>query len=193
MMRLDGASTASRSSRPPSSTTSGAAASKDHFALAGYALLPGWSYRNMWWVSHNDARRVHRARHSRPGDLHRSGRRDGHRPLRLASPGRQRQPRSDVAAGVSRGRRAPDANVDHPQITRMTQIHVIARRAAAHADLGPRPKAAVAVGAAREAKSATCDCPQRSSLPPRSNRRRAGLRPARPRSFGLRNQRNLRM
>jgi CubicO group peptidase (beta-lactamase class C family) len=28
-------------------------ASKDHFALAGYALLPGWSYRNMWWVSHN--------------------------------------------------------------------------------------------------------------------------------------------
>ena len=26
----------------------------DHFALAGYALLPGWSYRNMWWVSHND-------------------------------------------------------------------------------------------------------------------------------------------
>lgn len=26
---------------------------KDHFALAGYTLLPGWSYRNMWWVSHN--------------------------------------------------------------------------------------------------------------------------------------------
>jgi hypothetical protein len=25
-----------------------------HFALAGYALLPGWSYRNMWWVSHNE-------------------------------------------------------------------------------------------------------------------------------------------
>ena len=25
-----------------------------HFALAGYTLLPGWSYRNMWWVSHND-------------------------------------------------------------------------------------------------------------------------------------------
>ncbi|PIF75406.1 hypothetical protein CLU95_2553 [Variovorax sp. 54] len=23
------------------------------FAKAGYALLPGWSYRNMWWVSHN--------------------------------------------------------------------------------------------------------------------------------------------
>lgn len=26
----------------------------DHFALAGYTLLPGWSYRTMWWVSHND-------------------------------------------------------------------------------------------------------------------------------------------
>jgi CubicO group peptidase (beta-lactamase class C family) len=27
---------------------------KDHFALAGYVLLPGWSYRDMWWVSHNE-------------------------------------------------------------------------------------------------------------------------------------------
>ena len=25
-----------------------------HFAQAGYVTLPGWSYRNMWWVSHND-------------------------------------------------------------------------------------------------------------------------------------------
>ena len=24
------------------------------FAKGGYALLPGWSYRNMWWVSHNE-------------------------------------------------------------------------------------------------------------------------------------------
>ena len=24
------------------------------FAKAGYALLPGWSYRDMWWVSHNE-------------------------------------------------------------------------------------------------------------------------------------------
>jgi hypothetical protein len=39
-----------------------------------------------------------------PGDLHRSGGRDGHRALRLASARRQRQSRSDVAAGV-RGRR----------------------------------------------------------------------------------------
>jgi CubicO group peptidase (beta-lactamase class C family) len=26
---------------------------KAHFAKAGYTLLPGWSYRSMWWVSHN--------------------------------------------------------------------------------------------------------------------------------------------
>ena len=37
---------------------------KEDFAKAGYALLPGWSYRNMWWVTHNDhgafmARGVH--------------------------------------------------------------------------------------------------------------------------------------
>ncbi|MCK8484215.1 META domain-containing protein [Aliiroseovarius sp. S2029] len=37
---------------------------KDAFAAAGYDLLPGWSYRGMWWVSHNDngafaARGVH--------------------------------------------------------------------------------------------------------------------------------------
>ncbi|MCP9758683.1 class C beta-lactamase-related serine hydrolase [Aquitalea sp. S1-19] len=24
------------------------------FAKAGYKLLPGWSYRNMWWVTHNE-------------------------------------------------------------------------------------------------------------------------------------------
>ncbi len=27
---------------------------RDHFALAGYTLLQGWSYRNQWWVSHNE-------------------------------------------------------------------------------------------------------------------------------------------
>jgi CubicO group peptidase (beta-lactamase class C family) len=26
---------------------------KERFAAAGYRTLPGWSYRNMWWVSHN--------------------------------------------------------------------------------------------------------------------------------------------
>ncbi len=28
-------------------------ADRAHFARAGYATLPGWSYRNMWWVTHN--------------------------------------------------------------------------------------------------------------------------------------------
>ena len=28
-------------------------ADKAQFSKAGYATLPGWSYRNMWWVSHN--------------------------------------------------------------------------------------------------------------------------------------------
>ena len=36
----------------------------DRGAFAGYPTLPGWSYRNMWWVSHNEhgaymARGVH--------------------------------------------------------------------------------------------------------------------------------------
>jgi hypothetical protein len=29
-------------------------ASREDFAKAGYKLLPGWSYRDMWWVSHNE-------------------------------------------------------------------------------------------------------------------------------------------
>ena len=37
---------------------------RDAFAKAGYSLLEGWSYRNMWWVTHNEhgafgARGVH--------------------------------------------------------------------------------------------------------------------------------------
>jgi hypothetical protein len=36
----------------------------DKFVKAGYTLLPGYSYRNMWWVSHNslgvfEARGIH--------------------------------------------------------------------------------------------------------------------------------------
>lgn len=38
--------------------------SRAHFAKAGYTQLQGWSYRNMWWVTHNEngafmARGVH--------------------------------------------------------------------------------------------------------------------------------------
>lgn len=29
-------------------------ADRDHFAKAGYRLLPGWSYRNQWWITHNE-------------------------------------------------------------------------------------------------------------------------------------------
>jgi CubicO group peptidase (beta-lactamase class C family) len=29
-------------------------ASKEHFAKGGYATLPGGSYRNMWWIFHNE-------------------------------------------------------------------------------------------------------------------------------------------
>jgi CubicO group peptidase (beta-lactamase class C family) len=29
---------------------------REMFATAGYKTLPGWSYRNMWWVSHNSHR-----------------------------------------------------------------------------------------------------------------------------------------
>ena len=27
---------------------------KEHFTKAKYATLPGWSYRSMWWISHNE-------------------------------------------------------------------------------------------------------------------------------------------
>jgi CubicO group peptidase (beta-lactamase class C family) len=29
-------------------------ADRSHFAKAGYVALPGWSYRNQWWVAHDD-------------------------------------------------------------------------------------------------------------------------------------------
>jgi CubicO group peptidase (beta-lactamase class C family) len=28
--------------------------SREAFAKAGYKTLPGWSYHNQWWVSHDD-------------------------------------------------------------------------------------------------------------------------------------------
>lgn len=31
-----------------------AGGNREQFAAAGYTQLPGWSYRRMWWVSHND-------------------------------------------------------------------------------------------------------------------------------------------
>ena len=29
-------------------------ANKKHFESGGYVTLPGWSYRSMWWISHNE-------------------------------------------------------------------------------------------------------------------------------------------
>jgi CubicO group peptidase (beta-lactamase class C family) len=29
-------------------------ANKAHFVSGGYVTLPGWSYRSMWWISHNE-------------------------------------------------------------------------------------------------------------------------------------------
>ena len=30
-----------------------AGADREHFAKAGYTTLPGWSYRDQWWVAHD--------------------------------------------------------------------------------------------------------------------------------------------
>ena len=86
-------------------TISGVAPTARYFAKAGYKTLPGWSYRNMWWVSHNPhgaftARGIH-------------GQGIYIDPLaemvivRFAfHPGRQRQLRRHLAAGLQRGGRA---------------------------------------------------------------------------------------
>ncbi|URK88261.1 hypothetical protein LP421_13110 [Rhizobium sp. RCAM05350] len=57
------------------------------FEKAGYANLPGWSYRGMWWVPHN----AH-----------------GHSPLLLAPDSRQCRQRPDDAAGLRGGCRTSD-------------------------------------------------------------------------------------
>ena len=53
MMRLDGAFNGQQIVPREVVANVRRGASKEHFALAGYAMLPGWSYRDMWWVSHN--------------------------------------------------------------------------------------------------------------------------------------------
>ncbi len=54
-----------------SSTISGVAATA-RIRGAGYTMLPGWSYRNMWWMSHNAHGAFTGTRDPRTGDLHRS-------------------------------------------------------------------------------------------------------------------------
>jgi CubicO group peptidase (beta-lactamase class C family) len=53
MMRLDGRFNGQQIVPPPVIADIRRGGSHDQFVLAGYTLLPGWSYRTMWWVSHN--------------------------------------------------------------------------------------------------------------------------------------------
>jgi CubicO group peptidase (beta-lactamase class C family) len=54
MLRNDGVA-ASGERLLPSAAIAGirGGADRSAFAKAGYATLPGWSYRDMWWISHN--------------------------------------------------------------------------------------------------------------------------------------------
>ncbi len=54
MMRLDGRHNGQQVVPAAVVADIRAGGNKDHFAKAGYKTLPGWSYRNMWWVSHNE-------------------------------------------------------------------------------------------------------------------------------------------
>lgn len=64
MMRLGGAWNGQQVVPAAVVTDIASGASRQDFAKAGYVTLPGWSYRNQWWVSHNrfdaySARGVH--------------------------------------------------------------------------------------------------------------------------------------
>ena len=78
------------------------------FAAAGYKTLPGWSYRNMWWISHNEhgaftARGIHgQAIYIDPAAEMVIAR------FASASARGQRQSGPDVASGLRRGGAAPD-------------------------------------------------------------------------------------
>jgi CubicO group peptidase (beta-lactamase class C family) len=53
MMRLDGRFNGQQIVPSAVIATIRAGGNREHFALAGYTLLPGWSYRAMWWITHN--------------------------------------------------------------------------------------------------------------------------------------------
>lgn len=53
MMRCDGWYNGRRIVPAPAVADIRCGARREDFAQAGYALLPGWSYRAMWWVTHN--------------------------------------------------------------------------------------------------------------------------------------------
>jgi hypothetical protein len=53
MMRLGGAFNGAQIVPEPVVADIAGGARREDFAKAGYVTLPGWSYRNQWWVSHN--------------------------------------------------------------------------------------------------------------------------------------------
>jgi len=53
MMRLGGACNGQQIVPRAVAEDIAAGARQEDFAKAGYVTLPGWSYRNQWWVSHN--------------------------------------------------------------------------------------------------------------------------------------------
>ncbi len=61
MMRCDGAFNGRQVVPATAVAAIRAGGSPAHFARAGYALLPGWSYHHQWWVSH-DASGMYMAR-----------------------------------------------------------------------------------------------------------------------------------
>jgi CubicO group peptidase (beta-lactamase class C family) len=64
MIRLDGKSNGQQVIPKTAIAEIRRGASRDAFVYGGYATLPGWSYHNQWWISHDDhgvfmARGVH--------------------------------------------------------------------------------------------------------------------------------------
>lgn len=53
MMRCEGSFNGQQIVPPAVVADIAGGADREHFARAGYETLPGWSYRNQWWVSHN--------------------------------------------------------------------------------------------------------------------------------------------
>ena len=53
MMRCDGAFNGQQIVPKPVIDDIQRGGDREHFAKAGYKTVPGWSYRNQWWVSHN--------------------------------------------------------------------------------------------------------------------------------------------
>jgi CubicO group peptidase (beta-lactamase class C family) len=115
---------------------------------ASYTTLPGWSYRNMWWVSHNE-HGAYGARHPRPGGLHRPEGGDGDCALCVVPAGGQRLQRPDLAARLPRHRQTPDgeptlnapvyvASTDHSTLGSGHFCHIFAKKGPPGLPAAPR-------------------------------------------------------